>query len=225
MKTSDFYYDLPQELIAQTPLARRDASRMLCLDRRGGAVTHRSFSDLPELLRPGDCLVLNDSRVIPARLLGKADGRPVELLLLRDEGDGLWDCIARPGKRARPGTRLSFRGGCEGAETLTAEVESVDGAGNRHVRFFYDGVFLEILSRLGETPLPPYIRTRLDDPERYQTVYARAAGSAAAPTAGLHFTEEILQGIAARGVAVARLTLHRHQRSSHHAGPPTGGDA
>ncbi|MBE6929334.1 MAG: tRNA preQ1(34) S-adenosylmethionine ribosyltransferase-isomerase QueA [Ruminococcaceae bacterium] len=205
LNKSDFYYDLPQELIAQTPLERRDGSRMMTLSRETGKVEHRHFFDLPSMLRPGDCLVLNDSRVIPARLLGvhAQKGSAVEVLLLRDEGDGLWDCITRPGKRTRVGDELSFGDG-----KLTATVESVDENGNRHVRFHYDGIFLEIIEDLGRMPLPPYITEQLDDPSRYQTVYARNPGSAAAPTAGLHFTPELLASLEAMGVSIARVTLH-----------------
>ncbi len=205
MKTSDFHYDLPPELIAQTPPERRDASRMLLLDRDSGATAHRRFADLPGLLRPGDCLVLNDSRVIPARLLGVTvpGGAAVEVLLLREEGEGRWECITRPGRRCRPGARLSFGDGA-----LTALVESADAEGNRHIRFAWEGIFMEVLERLGRTPLPPYITQELNEPERYQTVYAAHPGSAAAPTAGLHFTPELLQALEARGVGIARLTLH-----------------
>ena len=203
LNTSDFFYELPPELIAQTPPAHRGDSRMMTLSRETGRTAHRRFSELPELLRPGDCLVLNDSRVIPARLLGADDaGHPIEVLLLRDEGD-CWDCITRPGKRTRPGARLSFGNG-----ELRAEVVRVDETGNRKIRFLYEGVFLEILDRLGQMPLPPYITEKLDDPERYQTVYAVHPGSAAAPTAGLHFTQEMLGRLVSEGVAVARLTLH-----------------
>ena len=203
MKTSDFYYDLPQELIAQTPLERRDGSRMMTLDRRTGETANRHFYDLPSLLRPGDCLVLNDSRVIPARLLGADEaGHPVEVLLLRDEGE-VWDCITRPGKRTRVGARLVFGDG-----SLRGEITAVDETGNRRIRFAYEGIFLEVLAKLGQMPLPPYITARLEDPERYQTVYAVHPGSAAAPTAGLHFTNELLEQVQAQGVSVARLTLH-----------------
>lgn len=203
MTTHDFYYDLPQELIAQTPLDRRDGSRMMTLSRETGEISHRHFYDLPSLLRPGDCLVLNDSRVIPARLLGSDDaGHPIEVLLLRDEGE-TWDCITRPGKRTRAGVHLTFGDG-----SLQAVVDSVDELGNRHIRFQYEGIFLEILAKLGQMPLPPYITARLEDPERYQTVYAEHPGSAAAPTAGLHFTPELLRTISDMGVSIARLTLH-----------------
>ncbi len=205
MKTSDFYYDLPPELIAQTPLDRRDGSRLLTLDRETGEVGHLHFYDLPNLLRPGDCLVLNDSRVLPARLLGHREptGGAVEVLLLIDRGDKVWECLVRPGKKVRPGTRLSFGDGL-----LTADVlEEVEG-GNRLIRFHYEGIFLELLERLGKMPLPPYIKEELSDPERYQTVYSREAGSAAAPTAGLHFTKELLARVAAMGVDLAYVTLH-----------------
>ncbi|MEA4823298.1 MAG: tRNA preQ1(34) S-adenosylmethionine ribosyltransferase-isomerase QueA [Clostridiaceae bacterium] len=203
MNTSDFFYDLPPELIAQTPLARRDGSRMMTLSRKTGAVEHRHFYDLPGLLCPGDCVVLNDSRVIPARLLGADEaGHPIEVLLLRDEGE-VWDCITRPGKRTRIGAKLSFGDG-----SLRAEVVGVDETGNRKVRFAYEGIFLEVLEKLGQMPLPPYITEKLDDPDRYQTVYATHPGSAAAPTAGLHFTPELLDTLSARGISIARLTLH-----------------
>lgn len=204
MKTSDFFYDLPQELIAQTPLEKRDSSRMMTLSRETGTVGHRHFFELPTLLCPGDCLVLNDSRVIPARLIGADEaGHPIEVLLLRDEGGDVWDSITRPGKRTRVGTKLIFGDG-----TLTAEVISVDELGNRHVRFSYNGIFLEVLAKLGQMPLPPYITEKLDDPERYQTVYATHPGSAAAPTAGLHFTPELLKKLEEQGITIARLTLH-----------------
>ena len=204
MKKSDFYFDLPSELIAQTPLEKRDSSRLMCLDRATGAVAHRVFSDLEELLRPGDCLVMNDSRVLPARLLGTREtGGAVEVLLLRDLGGGEWECLTRPGRKTRPGTRLSFGGG-----ELTAEVVSTADGGNRVVKFEYEGIFLEVLERLGKMPLPPYIKEELQDSERYQTVYSRELGSAAAPTAGLHFTKELLSKIAARGVRECFITLH-----------------
>lgn len=198
-KTSDFNYDLPPELIAQTPIDRREMSRLMCLDAATGKTEHRRFLDVAELLRQGDCLVLNDSRVLPARL---REGK-TEVLLLRDLGDGLWECLTRPGKKTGPGVKLSF-----GSGELTAQVESVSADGNRLVRFNYEGDFLEKLERHGRTPLPPYITAELDDPERYQTVYSRRNGSAAAPTAGLHFTCELLDKIAGRGVAVCFVTLH-----------------
>lgn len=205
MKTSDFYYDLPPELIAQTPLERRDGSRLLTLDKRTGETGHRHFYDLPRLLRPGDCLVMNDSRVLPARLLGRREptGGAAEVLLLVDRGDQVWECLVRPGRKVKPGARLSFGDGA-----LTAEVlETLEG-GNRLIRFDYEGIFLETLERLGKMPLPPYIKEELNDPERYQTVYSREVGSAAAPTAGLHFTRELLDQIRAMGVRLCYVTLH-----------------
>lgn len=205
MKTSDFYYDLPPELIAQTPLDRRDGSRLLTLNKETGETAHMHFFDLPKLLRPGDCLVLNDSRVLPARLLGRREpgGGAAEVLLLIDRGDKVWECLVRPGRKMKPGARLSFGGGL-----LTAEVlEEVEG-GNRLIRFDYEGIFLEILEQLGKMPLPPYIKEELNDPERYQTVYSREVGSAAAPTAGLHFTRELLDQVEAMGVRLAYVTLH-----------------
>lgn len=204
MKTSDFYFDLPPELIAQTPLERRDGSRLLALDKNTGETRHLHFYDLPDLLRPGDCLVLNDSRVLPARLIGKrAGGGACEVLLLIDRGEKVWECLVRPGKKLRPGARITFGDG-----ELTAEiVEETDG-GNRLVRFDYEGIFLETLERLGKMPLPPYIKEELQDRERYQTVYSKVTGSAAAPTAGLHFTPELLEKIQAMGVRVCYVTLH-----------------
>ncbi|MCQ4771348.1 tRNA preQ1(34) S-adenosylmethionine ribosyltransferase-isomerase QueA [Intestinimonas massiliensis] len=205
MKTSDFYYDLPPELIAQTPLEQRDGSRLLTLDKRTGETGHGHFYDLPRLLRPGDCLVMNDSRVLPARLLGRREptGGAAEVLLLVDRGDQVWECLVRPGRKVKPGTRLSFGDGA-----LTAEVlETLEG-GNRLIRFDYEGIFLETLERLGKMPLPPYIKEELNDPERYQTVYSRQVGSAAAPTAGLHFTRELLDQIQAMGVSLCYVTLH-----------------
>ena len=205
MKTSDFNYDLPPELIAQTPLERRDGSRLLVLDRETGAMEHRHFYDLPEYLHPGDCLVLNDSRVLPARLLGHRvpSGGAVEVLLLQDKGDGVWECLTKPGRKTPTGTELSFGGG----ELTATVVGEVDG-GNKLVQFHYEGIFLEVLERLGKMPLPPYIKEELEDGERYQTVYSRVNGSAAAPTAGLHFTREMLDSIAAMGVNIAYVTLH-----------------
>lgn len=205
MKKSDFYFDLPQDLIAQTPLERRDGSRLLCLDKVTGAMEHRHFYDLPEYLRPGDCLLMNDSRVLPARLMGHRvpGGGVCEVLLLTDKGDGVWECLVRPGRKLRPGAEISFGNG-----ELTATVEAEIEGGNRLVRFHYDGIFLEVLERLGEMPLPPYIKEKLADSERYQTVYSRELGSAAAPTAGLHFTRELLDKIAAQGVKLAYVTLH-----------------
>ncbi len=204
MKKTDFDFYLPEELIAQTPLEKRDASRLLVLDKATGALEHRHFYELPEFLNEGDCLVLNNSRVLPARLIGtRESGGAVELVLLRDLGEGRWECLSRPGRKTKPGTKLVFGGG-----ELSAEVESVAEGGNRIVRFDYDGIFLEVLERLGKMPLPPYIKEELDDPERYQTVYSRELGSAAAPTAGLHFTQELLDQIAANGVKICYVTLH-----------------
>ena len=204
MKKSDFYFDLPEELIAQTPLERRDASRLLLVNKETGALTHEHFYNLPEHLREGDCLVLNDSRVLPARLIGtRATGGMVELVLLRDLGDGKWECLSRPGRKTKPGTELSFGDG-----ELRATVLQVAEGGNRIVQFHYEGIFLEILERLGKMPLPPYIKVELEDAERYQTVYSRELGSAAAPTAGLHFTEELLQRIRDKGVQICYVTLH-----------------
>lgn len=204
MKTSDFYYYLPENLIAQTPLERRDGSRLMHLDRETGEVTHRRFYELPEYLHEGDCLVLNDSRVLPARLIGRREtGGAVEVLLLRDRGEGVWECLTRPGRKTKPGTKLIF-----GEGELTATVVDAIEDGNKLIQFHYEGIFLEVLERLGKMPLPPYIKTELEDQERYQTVYSRETGSAAAPTAGLHFTEELLQQISGKGVKVCYLTLH-----------------
>ena len=204
MKKSDFYFDLPPELIAQTPIPERDHSRLLCLDRQTGALEHRHFYELPSLLRPGDCLVINDSRVLPARLLGRrSSGGAAELVLLRDLGDDCWECLCRPGKRLREGAEVLFGNG-----ELTAIVEEVLPGGNRKIRFHYEGIFLEVLDRLGKMPLPPYIKEELQDRERYQTVYSRELGSAAAPTAGLHFTPELMDQIRANGVEICPITLH-----------------
>lgn len=206
MKTSDFYYDLPPELIAQTPLERRDGSRLMLLDKESGEVRHRHFYELPQFLRPGDCLVLNDSRVLPARLLGHRDpsGGAAEVLLLIDRGEKKWECLVRPGRKLKPGQRLVFGDGT----LLTATVLEELPGGNRVVAFHYEGIFLEILEQLGKMPLPPYIKEELNDPERYQTVYSREVGSAAAPTAGLHFTRELLSQVEAMGVKVCYVTLH-----------------
>jgi len=204
MKKEDFYFDLPPELIAQTPIEQRDHSRLMLLDRRTGKTEHMHFFDLPKLLRPGDCLVLNDSRVLPARLYGKREtGGAVEVLLLVNKGNKRWECLTRPGRKAEPGTRLIFGDG-----ELTAVVREVCEGGNRIIEFEYDGIFLEILERLGKMPLPPYIKEELEDSERYQTVYSKEVGSAAAPTAGLHFTKELLKKIEDMGVTIAYLTLH-----------------
>ena len=204
MNKSDFWFDLPEELIAQTPLEKRDESRLLHLDRKTGKIEHRHFYNLPEYLHPGDCLVMNDSRVLPARLIGtRPSGGSVELLLLRDHGENRWECLSRPGRKTRPGQEILFGDG-----ELKAIVESVTEGGNRIVRFEYQGIFLEILEKLGRMPLPPYIKAELQDPERYQTVYSRELGSAAAPTAGLHFTPELLEEIRQKGVELAWITLH-----------------
>ncbi len=204
MNRSDFYYDLPQELIAQTPSERRDASRLMLLDKISGEIEHRHFYDLPGYLHKGDCLVMNDSRVLPARLFGKrVTGGAVEVLLLRDRGEGVWECLTRPGKKTRCGTRLIFGDG-----ELTAEVVDEIEGGNRLIRFDYSGIFLETLERLGRVPLPPYIHEELKDAERYQTVYSREIGSAAAPTAGLHFTNELLDILKNNGVRLSYVTLH-----------------
>lgn len=205
IKTHDFYYDLPPELIAQTPIQRRDGSRLLTLNKVTGEVGHCHFYDLPGFLRPGDCLVLNDSRVLPARLIGRREpgGGTCEVVLLIDRGEKTWECLVRPGKKLRQGARLSF-----GAGELQAEVTQVLEGGNRLIRFSYDGIFLELLERLGKMPLPPYIKEELQDAERYQTVYSREIGSAAAPTAGLHFTRDLLQTIQDNGIRVCTVTLH-----------------
>ncbi len=204
MKTHVFWYDLPEELIAQTPLLARDSSRLMVLNKETGAVDHRHFSDILEYLQPGDCLVMNDSRVLPARLLGhRPTGGAVELLLLRDLGDNRWECLAKPGRKLLDGQQVLFGDG-----ELTATVVSVCDDGNRVVEFHYTGIFLEVLERLGKMPLPPYIKAELQDQERYQTVYSKALGSAAAPTAGLHFTRELLEKIREKGVNTAFVTLH-----------------
>ena len=204
MKTHDFYYDLPEELIAQTPLEKRDASRLMVLHRETGEIEHKHFYDIIDYLNPGDCLVLNDSRVLPARLLGhRPTGGAVEVLLLRDLGDKKWECLCKPGRKMREGDTVSFGGG-----ELTATVRQVQEDGNRIVEFHYEGIFLEVLERLGKMPLPPYIKAELPDQERYQTVYSRQTGSAAAPTAGLHFTQELLERIRAKGIKTAFVTLH-----------------
>lgn len=204
MKTHDFWYDLPEELIAQTPLQQRDTSRLLTLDRKTGEINHRHFYDIIDYLKPGDCLVMNDSRVLPARLLGRRPtGGAVELLLLRDLGDKKWECLAKPGRKLQEGQKVIFGNG-----ELRATVCSVMDDGNRVVEFHFDGIFLEVLERLGKMPLPPYIKAELQDQERYQTVYSREVGSAAAPTAGLHFTNELLDKIRDKGVRTAFVTLH-----------------
>ena len=205
MKKSDFYYDLPERLIAQTPIEPRNASRMLCVDRDTGKILHQHFYDLGTYLRPGDLLVLNDSRVLPARLYGEKEntGSFVEFLLLTQHGDKVWEIICRPGKKCKPGARFSFGGG-----KLRAEVLEVLDDGNRIVQFECEGNFYETLDAIGQMPLPPYITEKLQDKERYQTVYSRELGSAAAPTAGLHFTKEMLAELQAQGIRIAYVTLH-----------------
>ena len=205
MKTHDFYYDLPQELIAQTPLADRDSSRLLVLHKDTGGLEHRTFHDVIDYLQPGDCLVLNNSRVLPARLLGHREptGGAVEVLLLKDLGSDTWECLTKPGRNTPVGTTLSFGDGL-----LTATVVEAMEDGNKKVCFHYAGIFLELLERLGKMPLPPYIKEELQDQERYQTVYSKVNGSAAAPTAGLHFTPELLRAIRDKGVELAYVTLH-----------------
>ena len=205
MKTSDFYYDLPEELIAQDPLAERSSSRLMILDRASGQIEHKIFKDILDELHPEDCLVINDTKVIPARLHGAKEdtGAHVEVLLLKRKSDSVWETLVRPGKKARPGARISFGDGL-----LVGEVIDVVEEGNRLIRFEYEGIFEEVLDQLGEMPLPPYITHKLEDKNRYQTVYAKHEGSAAAPTAGLHFTEELLEKIKAKGVEVANVTLH-----------------
>ena len=204
MKTSDFWYDLPEELIAQTPLEQRDTSRLLVLNKETGEVRHQHFFDVIDYLQPGDCLVMNDSRVLPARLLGhRPTGGAVEVLLLRDLGDKKWECLCKPGRKMQVGHKVIFGDG-----ELTATVIEVQETGNRVVEFHYDGIFLEVLECLGKMPLPPYIKAELQDQERYQTVYSREVGSAAAPTAGLHFTKELLDKIREKGVKTAFVTLH-----------------
>lgn len=205
MNKSDFYFDLPQELIAQDPLADRSSSRLLVLDKQTGALKHQVFRDVIDYLRPGDCLVLNNTKVIPARLMGMKEdtGAAIEILLLKRREKDVWETLVKPGKKARPGAKLSFGDG-----SLRAEVLEVVEEGNRLIRFYYDGIFEEVLDRLGEMPLPPYITHKLQDKNRYQTVYAKYEGSAAAPTAGLHFTEELLQKIEKKGIQIAYVTLH-----------------
>ena len=204
MKTHDFWYDLPQELIAQTPLQQRDSSRLLVLGRESGEITHRHFYDILEYLKPGDCLVMNDSRVLPARLLGhRPTGGAVEVLLLRDLGDKRWECLVKPGRKMQLGHEVIFGNG-----ELRGRVVDVLDTGNRVVEFQYEGIFLEVLESLGKMPLPPYIKEELADQERYQTVYSKAVGSAAAPTAGLHFTTDLLEKIREKGGTTAFVTLH-----------------
>lgn len=205
MKTADFYYDLPGELIAQDPLKDRSASRLLHLSLRDGSLEHRRFTDILEYLEEGDCLVINDTKVIPARLYGHKEdtGALIEILLLKRKEKDIWECLVKPGKKARPGARISFGNGI-----LKGEILDVAEEGNRLIRFHYEGIFEEVLDQLGEMPLPPYITHKLQDKNRYQTVYAKNEGSAAAPTAGLHFTEKLLGQIEEKGVKIAHVTLH-----------------
>ncbi len=205
MKKSDFYYDLPEELIAQTPLEKRDTSRLMVLDKKTGQVQHKHFYDIIDYLQAGDCLVINDTKVIPARLYGQKTGTggAVEVLLLKDLGDSRWECIVYPGRRLKEGANITFGDG-----RLTATIDKVLETGNRIISFHYEGIFLEILEELGEMPLPHYIKEHLSDPDRYQTVYCREPGSAAAPTAGLHFTPELMERIREKGVVFAPVTLH-----------------
>ena len=204
MKTSDFYYDLPEELIAQTPVEPRNSSRLMVLPRNGGEIEHKHFYDLPEFLKPGDCLVLNNTRVLPALLYGTREdtGAVVEFVLLRQHGNKLWECLAGPGKKAKTGYKFRF------SDKLTAIVTDVLEDGNRMIEFACEGDFFAVLDEVGQMPLPPYIKEKLKDKERYQTVYSKDAGSAAAPTAGLHFTKEMLESIKAMGVNIAYVTLH-----------------
>lgn len=203
MKKSDFFYELPEELIAQTPSPERDGSSLMVLDKQSGEYKFGVFRDIIDELREGDLLVMNDSRVLPARLIGtRPGGGAAEILLLRERDGGMWECLVRPGRRLRVGARVSF------GEEMTAEIAEVLPDGNRLVRFEYDGIFLEVLERLGRMPLPPYIKAELSDPERYQTVYSKNLGSAAAPTAGLHFTPELLAKIREKGVEERFVTLH-----------------
>lgn len=205
MDVKDFYYDLPKELIAQDPLDDRSSSRLMVLDKRTGEVSHRFFKDITSYLNPGDCLVINNTKVIPARLFGIKEGTEakVEILLLRKMGSDIWETLVKPGKKCRPGTKVVFGNGI-----LTGEITDIVEEGNRLVRFYYDGIFEEILDRLGQMPLPPYITHQLRDKNRYQTVYAKYDGSAAAPTAGLHFTPELLEEVRKMGVEIAEVTLH-----------------
>ena len=205
MKTSDFYYYLPEELIAQDPLEDRSSSRLLVLDKKTGETEHHVFREIVNYLDPGDCLVINDTKVIPARLIGAKEetGAKIEVLLLKRGADDVWETLVKPGRKAKPGTRISFGDGL-----LTGEVVDIVDEGNRLIRFEYDGIFEEILDRLGQMPLPPYITHQLKDKDRYNTVYAEHPGSAAAPTAGLHFTPELLEKIRDKGVDIAHVTLH-----------------
>ncbi|WP_346887621.1 tRNA preQ1(34) S-adenosylmethionine ribosyltransferase-isomerase QueA [Clostridium sp. UBA1056] len=205
MKVKDFYFDLPKELIAQHPLEKRDESKLMVLNKKNGEVEHKVFKDIIDYLNPGDCLVLNDTRVMPARLYGAKEGSggKMEFLLLKRYEDDIWETLVKPGKRGKVGAKFIFGNG-----ELKAEIVEVLDNGNRKVKFYYDGIFEEVLDRLGEMPLPPYIEEKLEDRERYQTVYSREVGSAAAPTAGLHFTEELLQAIREKGISIAFVTLH-----------------
>jgi len=205
MKTHDFYFDLPEELIAQTPVEPRDSSRLMTLDKRTGEVGHKHFYDIADLLAPGDCLILNDSRVLPARIYGvkEGTGAHVEFLLLENKGNDIWEALAKPGKRAKKGSRFVFGDGA-----LRCEVIDVLEDGNRRIRFEYEGVFFQLLDKIGQMPLPPYIKAKLEDKERYQTVYSHETGSAAAPTAGLHFTPELLEKIKEKGIGIGFVTLH-----------------
>lgn len=203
MLTHDFYYELPEELIAQTALERRDKSRLMCLNKDSGEIEHSTFVNIINMLNPGDCLVMNRSKVIPARLFGKKkSGGRLEVFLLRDLGEGIWECLVKPGKYARPGENIVF------PEGLSGVVKEILPDGIRVIDFNCEGVFLEILDKIGQTPLPPYIKTKLENPARYQTVYAKDPGSVAAPTAGLHFTEELLEKLKDKGVELAYITLH-----------------
>lgn len=205
MKRQDFYFELPEELIAQDPLEDRSASKLLVLDKETGEVFHRSFKEIADYLEPGDCLVLNDTKVIPARLIGAKEdtGGKIEVLLLKRGEGNVWETLVKPGRKARPGTRIRF-----GEGLLTGEIIDIVDEGNRRIRFEYEGIFEEILDRLGQMPLPPYITHQLEDKNRYQTVYAKHTGSAAAPTAGLHFTPKLLEQIEKKGVDIAKVTLH-----------------
>ena len=205
MKTSDFYYDLPQELIAQDPLEDRSSSRLMHLSLKDGSIEHRHFTDILDYLHKGDCLVINDTKVIPARLYGHKEetGALIEILLLKRRENDIWECLVKPGKKARPGAKITFGDGI-----LKGEIIDIVDEGNRLIQFHYEGIFEEILDQLGEMPLPPYITHKLQDKNRYQTVYAKHEGSAAAPTAGLHFTPELLAAIEAKGIRIARVTLH-----------------
>lgn len=205
MKTSDFYYDLPQELIAQDPLEDRSSSRLMHLSLKDGSIEHRHFTDVLDYLEEGDCLVINDTKVIPARLYGHKEetGALIEILLLKRRENDIWECLVKPGKKARPGAKITFGNGI-----LKGEIIDVVDEGNRLIQFHYEGIFEEILDQLGEMPLPPYITHKLKDKNRYQTVYAKNEGSAAAPTAGLHFTKELLEKVKEKGVNIAHVTLH-----------------